>query len=99
MTFLFSRSPSRTTISPDNRKLFESMGVDAVRTDMTRAFEGNMKIPPGPGRHEAVAWLSEQERKQRRRDAWRYWFMFVLTAVAAVAASIAAWPIIKDWIG
>jgi hypothetical protein len=85
-------------ITPENRKLFESMGVDAVRTDMMRAFEGNMRIPPGPGRDEALAWLSEQERKQRRREAWHYWLNLGLTALAAIAASIAAWPILKVWL-
>lgn len=86
------------TITPDNRKLFESMGVDAVRTDLLRAFEGNQRIPPGPGRHQALEWLSEQERKQRRRETWHYWFMFVFTLVAAIAACIAALPIVKEWL-
>ena len=86
------------TVTLNNRKLFESMGVDAVRTDLLRAFEGNQKIPPGPGRHQALEWLSEQERKQRRRETRRYWFMFVFTLVAAGAACIAAWSIVKEWL-
>ena len=86
------------TITPDNRKLFDSMGVDAVRTDLQRGFEGNQRIPPGPGRHEALEWLSEQEHKQRRRETLRYWFMFVFTVVAAIAACIAAGPIVKEWL-
>jgi hypothetical protein len=86
------------TITPNNRKLFESMGVDAVRTDLLRAFEGNQRIPPGPGRHQALEWLSEQERKQRRRETLRYWITVGLTLVAAIAACIAAWPIVKGWL-
>jgi hypothetical protein len=82
------------TISPDNQKLFESMGVDAVRIDLLSGFEGNVKIPRGPARDEAKEWLGEEERKQRRRER----LMLGLTVVAAVAASIAAWPIIKDWL-
>jgi hypothetical protein len=85
------------TITSNNRKLFESMGVDAVRTDLLRAFEGNQRIPPA-GRHEALEWLSEQEGKRRRRETRRYWFMFVFTLVAAIAACIAAWPIVKGWL-
>jgi hypothetical protein len=42
------------TITPDNRKLFESLGVDAVHTDLLGAFEGNQRIPPGPGRQQAL---------------------------------------------
>jgi hypothetical protein len=86
------------TITPDNRKLFESMGVDAVRTDLLRAFEGNQRIPPGPGRHQALEWLSEQEGKQRRRETRRYWTTVWLMLVAAIAACIAAWPIVKEWL-
>jgi hypothetical protein len=86
------------TITPDNRKLFESMGVDAVRTDLLRAFEGNQRIPPGHGRHEAPEWISEQERKQRRRETWRYWTTVWLMLIAAIAACIAAWPIVKGWL-
>jgi hypothetical protein len=82
------------TITPNNRKLFESMGVHAVRTDLLRAFKGNQRIPPG----EALEWLSEQEGKQRRRETWRYWIMLWLTLVAAIAACIAAWPIVKGWL-
>jgi hypothetical protein len=86
------------TITPENRKLFESMGVDAVRTDLLRGFEGNQRIPPGPGRHQALEWLSEQERKQRRRETWRYWTTVWLMLIAAIAACIAAWPIVKGWL-
>jgi hypothetical protein len=55
-----------------HRRLFDSMGVDAVRTDLQRAFAGNQRIPAGPGRHQALEWLSEQERRQRRRETLRH---------------------------
>jgi hypothetical protein len=86
------------TITPNNRKLFESMGVDAVRIDLLRVFEGNQKIPPGPARDQALEWLKEQEVEQRRGETWRYRIMVWLTLVAAVAACIAAWPIVKGWL-
>jgi hypothetical protein len=85
-------------ISPKNRKLFESMGVDAVRVDLQRGFEGNEKIPRGPTRNEGLEWLAEEERKQRRRETRRYWIMVALTAIAAILAAIAAWPTLKDWL-
>jgi hypothetical protein len=86
------------TITPENRKLFDSMGVNAVCTDLQRGFEGNQKVPPGPGRQEALEWISEQERKQRRRETLRYSIMVVFTVVAAIAACIAAWPIVTEWL-
>jgi len=85
-------------ISLENRKLFESMGVDAVRIDLQRGFEGNERIPRGPARHQALEFLAEEERKQRRRETRRYWIMVALTAIAAILAAIAAWPTVKDWL-
>jgi hypothetical protein len=46
---------------------------------------------------EAAEWLREQRDRDERRDAVRFWGMLFLTFVAAVAACIAAWPIIKNW--
>jgi hypothetical protein len=85
-------------ITPNNRKLFESLGVDVVRTDLLRGFEGNTRIPRGPARVEALEWLTEQDGVQRRRETRRYWVMVFLTLVAAIAASIAAWPTLKGWL-
>jgi hypothetical protein len=45
--------------------------------------------------NQAHEWLKELQIKKSRRDTWRFWFMILLTAVAAIAACIAAWPIIK----
>jgi hypothetical protein len=94
---MYRRRPSlpAPTISPDNRKQFESMGIEAVRVDLLRGFEVNERIARGPARQEALDWLAEQDGKQRRRETIRYWSMVVLTAIAAFAACIAAWPIVK----
>jgi hypothetical protein len=86
------------TITPDNRKMFQQMGTDAVRIDLLRGFEGNERIPRGPARQEALDWLAEQDGKQRRRETRHYWGIVVLTAIAAIAACIAAWPIIEGWL-
>ena len=87
------------TIDPDNRKMFERMGTDAVRIDLLRSFEGNERIPRGTtARQEAVDWLSEQDCKQRRRETRHYWVIVGLTAIAAIAGCIAAWPIIEGWL-
>jgi hypothetical protein len=57
------------------------------------------RIPRGPVRDiEAPEWLKEQEYEQRRRETMRYWFMLVVAIVAAIAAVIAAWPIVKEWL-
>jgi hypothetical protein len=46
-------------------------------------------------REEIVSWLQECRDLEARREALRFWSMLVLTLIAAIAASIAAWPIIR----
>src|SRR5436190_19262538 len=74
------------------------MGADAVRLDLMRRFEGNERIPRGSKRQEAFEWLVEDGGKQRRRETRHYWGIVVLTAIAAIAACIAAWPIVGGWL-
>jgi len=85
-------------ISPENRKLFESMGTDAVRIDLLRGFEGNERIPRGPARQEALEWLTEEDGRRHRRETRRHWTIMLFTAIAAIAACIAAWPIVESWL-
>jgi hypothetical protein len=40
----------------------------------------------------------ERLRGRKRRDSVRYKWMLAFTIVAAVAALIAAWPVVKDWL-
>jgi type IV secretory pathway component VirB8 len=44
---------------------------------------------------EAQRWISEQTRKNERREQWRYHVMLWLTFIAAVAAVIAALPVVQ----
>jgi ABC-type phosphate transport system permease subunit len=43
----------------------------------------------------AADWLREKRDQEDRRETLGYWSMFVLTAIAAIAAGIAAYPIVK----
>jgi uncharacterized membrane protein YoaK (UPF0700 family) len=79
------------TIAPGHRAKFESMGEAGLRADMVT---GNFIKNTGD-LAQAHEWLKEQELKKDRGDAWRFWSMILLTAVAAIGACIAAWPVIK----
>jgi hypothetical protein len=81
-------------ISPENRTRFEAMGVELVRIDLLRAFEGTM-IARGTDRQQADEWITEQDRKRRRYGCWRDAALLLLTAIAAIGAAIAAWPVIR----
>jgi hypothetical protein len=47
---------------------------------------------------DAQHWLEEQDRKNLLQENRRYWWMLGFTVIAAVMGSIAAWPIIKEWV-
>jgi hypothetical protein len=79
------------TVSPQNRAQFEIMGPAGLRTDMVT---GNY-IKSADTLNQAHEWLREQESIRDRRESLRFWFIIFLTAVAAIAACIAAWPVIK----
>jgi hypothetical protein len=80
------------SITPEHRKKFEKQGYDLTRQCL------QMGIVDRQENIAAQAWLTEQERKRRRSETWRFWWMLIFTIVAAVGASIAAWPIVKDWV-
>jgi len=39
-------------------------------------------------------WLSQKRQAADIRDKWRFWAIFVLTLIAALAAIVAAWPVV-----
>jgi hypothetical protein len=79
-------------IRPESRAKFEKQGVLLTRLNLQM---GNMD---GPEQQEAIRWIAEQEHARERRDVARYRMMLFFTVVAALAASIAAWPIVKEWL-
>src|ERR1700730_4133459 len=81
-------------ISPSSRAKFEKLGLQYVRKDIGMGFS----LTDGQERVEAQEWMHEQQTKLERRETFRYWSMLVFTLIAAVAACIAAEPIVKVWI-
>ena len=79
-------------IRPESRAKFEKQGVFLTKLNLQM---GNMD---GPEQQEAVSWIAEQERASKQRDSVRYGWMLFFTIAAAMAASIAAWPIVKEWL-
>jgi type IV secretory pathway component VirB8 len=82
------------TIRPKSRAKFEKLGLQYVRKDIGFGFS----IEDALQTEEAKEWMHEQEIKLERRESWRFWSMLLFTLIAAVAACIAAEPIVKDWI-
>ena len=80
-------------IRRESRKKFAQRGLPLMRQLL------QMGISDQTENVEAQYWIAEQDRKKRWKESWRYWWMLLFTVVAAVGASIAAWPIVKGWMG
>jgi hypothetical protein len=96
------------TISDRNRTYFEAIGL----ADIGRELVVGSVLYPGDAndrrRAEAREWVDEQnaKREQEKREAREReaktlgWTIagVIVAIVAAVAAIIAAWPVIREWI-
>jgi hypothetical protein len=82
------------SIRPESRAKFEKLGIKFVRQDIIMGHS----IQDGLENREAQEWMAEQQRKLEFRESIRYWLMLIFTFIAAVAATIAAWPVVKDWL-
>jgi uncharacterized membrane protein len=82
-------------IRPESRTKFEKLGLSFVRTDIIMGHT----IQDGKENTEAQEWMAEQEQQKRRQESWRYYLLLVFTIIASVGAAIAAWPIVKEWLG
>jgi hypothetical protein len=93
----------RADIRAELRSMFELYGkeVVALALGLGMPLAGSRMSPTAVlqtihlNQDAAARWLQEQRDRDNRRDAVRFWGMLVLTLIAAVASSIAAWPIIK----
>jgi hypothetical protein len=86
------------------RAALDQLGPKDVRTRLAEltSFDPNEMVEigelmPMPSRQFVEAWLHRRERGQRRIDDWRFRIMLLLAVIAAVAAIIAAIPIIQTW--
>jgi len=72
------------------RKAFKLLGRETLRLQLVRNdFAGEY-------RDEAIKWLREEDDKADAIERRKYWTMLIVTGIAAIAALIAAWPVIKE---
>ncbi len=103
---------TKVVISDQNRGLFEAVGLSAIRRELVVGSVNYLGADNDPRRAQAREWVVEQkaqlEREQsntRQLEARRFksilgWTIagVVVAVIAAAAAVIAAWPVIKEWI-
>ena len=42
-------------------------------------------------------WLGAEVAKRRRAENWRYGIVLTVAVISAIAAVIAAWPVVTSW--
>jgi hypothetical protein len=93
----------RANIRPEVRDDFELYGSDVIALALGLGIlpYGNTGFPSAilrtvlMNQKDASEWLREKRDKEERHETLGFWSMTILTAIAAIAACIAAWPVIK----
>jgi hypothetical protein len=83
-------------VTPENRKLFENLGFERVRSELLSGGEDALK--GNVVREQARQWISEQERNERRRIVIIGKAGLVIGLLTLVASAIAASPTAIGWI-
>lgn len=89
------------SITPEQRAQFEKIGLDLVKADLAtgaRRYVGTNLDTVSADVSAAREWVKEVEDKVSSRESLRFWSMFVITAIGAIAAVIAAVFAIFEWI-
>jgi hypothetical protein len=80
----------------------EKAGMETVRTLLYQATSNPAGLPQALERirHSSKDRLAAMEWPQRKERAakFRAGVVYIVTIIPALAASIAAWPVIKEWL-
>jgi hypothetical protein len=82
---------------PRWREALEKLGEDVVLHRLAN------RMPIGDGADNlpydvARAWLAKRATRRRMVDSVRFWIILIVAVVSAIAAVIAALPVINGWI-
>ena len=91
------------TISDENRARFEGLGTAEVRHELGVGYVRHLS---GEQRVQAQDWLAEQDAsfkdatiEARRRETRQFILGIIVGALGALGTIIAAWLVIKVWLG
>ena len=91
------------TISDENRARFEGRGTAEVRHELGVGYVRHMS---GVQRVQAQYWLAERDAifkdatmEARRRETRQFILGIIVGALGALGTIIAAWLVIKVWLG
>lgn len=76
---------------------FTRLGPEAVGFRYANRMAILDNAPEAPPSALVEAWLTQSRKAAERRERRRFWVTSLVGIIAAVAACIAAWPIVKEW--
>ena len=79
------------------REHLEELGEDVVRYRLGNRMAIGNKAENNPPPEFAGAWLTEKAKARRRAESRRFWAVMIVAVISAVAAIIAAQPVVKSW--
>ena len=79
------------------RQHLEKLGEDVVRHRLANRMAIGDRPENNPPYEFVHIWLGAKVAKRRRAENWRYGIVLTVAVISAIAAGIAAWPVIKSW--
>jgi hypothetical protein len=79
------------------RQHLEKLGEDVVRHRVANRVAIGDRPENNPSYEFVHIWLGATVAKRRRAENWRYGIVLTVAVMSAIAAGIAAWPVIKSW--
>jgi hypothetical protein len=77
----------------------ERLSEDVVRMRLANKLPIGDRAEENPPPAFAIIWLIKKAKARRRAEGARYWFLAIVAVISAVAAIVAAIPVVKPWLG
>jgi hypothetical protein len=79
------------------RQQLEKLGEDVVRHRLANRMAIRDRPENNPPYEFVHIWLGAKVAKRRRAETWRHGIVLTVAVISAIAAGIAAWPVIQSW--
>jgi hypothetical protein len=79
------------------RQHLEKLGDDVVRHRLANRIAMGDRPEKNPPYEFVHIWLGAKVAKRRRAENWRYGIVLTVAVISAIAAVIAASPLVKSW--
>jgi hypothetical protein len=85
------------TTDDDYRRYLKILGEDVVGHRLANRMPIGDTPENNPPYELARAWLSERAAARQSTERFRFWTVLIIAVISAIAAIIAAWPVVKAW--